>query len=234
MPGRPSRALLDDVRRALAGAADPVRAAGAQAYAKSSMPFRGVSAPAQRALYRGIFAAHPLTTAAAWQATVLALWREAGYREERYAAIELTGARPYRAFQTLETVPMYEELIVTGAWWDYVDAIAIHRVGPLVERYPAPMKRLMRRWSRDGDMWRRRTSIICQVAFKAKTDLELLYACIQPNLADREFFIRKAIGWALRSYAWTDPAEITRYVRAHEQALSPLSRREALKNIGRA
>ena len=89
----------------------------------------------------------------------------------------------------------------------------------------------MRAWSEDKDMWKRRVSIICQVSFKKETDLKLLYANIEPNLADRNFFIRKAIGWALRSYAWTDPAEIVRYVREHEQVLSSLSRREALKNV---
>ena len=199
---------------------------------KSAMPFRGVPAPAQRALYRGVFAAHPLPDAATWRATALALWRGASFREERYAAIELTGAKAYRAFQSLDALPMYEEMIVTGAWWDYVDAIAAHRVGPLLAAHPMRISRVMRRWSRDAALWRRRTAILCQLTFKERTDLDLLYACIEPNLADREFFIRKAIGWALRAYAWTDAAEIRRYVKAHEAELSPLSRREALKNAG--
>jgi 3-methyladenine DNA glycosylase AlkD len=90
----------------------------------------------------------------------------------------------------------------------------------------------MRAWSTDSNLWKRRASIICQVAFKGETDVDLLYACIQPNLADRQFFIRKAIGWALRQYAWTDPAEVRRYVTANASRLSGLSRREALKNIG--
>jgi 3-methyladenine DNA glycosylase AlkD len=201
---------------------------------KSVMPFRGVAAPAQRALYKPIFAAHPICDAGEWQATVLALWRGATYREERYAAIELTGARAYKGFQGLHALPMYDEMIVTGAWWDYVDAIAIHRVGALLAAHPAPMRRTMRRWSRDTDLWRRRSAILCQVTFRRQTDLDLLYACIEPNLADREFFIRKAIGWALRSYAWTDPDEVLRYVRANEGRLSALSSREALKNVGRA
>jgi len=94
------------------------------------------------------------------------------------------------------------------------------------------MKPLMRRWSTDPSMWKRRVSIICQLGFKKDTDLELLYGNIEPNLGDREFFIRKAIGWALRQYAWTDPSEVARYVRANESRLSVLSRREALKNIG--
>ena len=80
-------------------------------------------------------------------------------------------------------------------------------------------------------MWKRRTSIICQLGFKRDTDLDLLYACIRPSLGSKEFFLRKAIGWALRQYAWTDPGEVQRYVRDHEGKLSPLSRREALKNV---
>jgi 3-methyladenine DNA glycosylase AlkD len=80
-------------------------------------------------------------------------------------------------------------------------------------------------------MWKRRAAIICQLRRKRDTDLALLYDCIEPNLADGEFFIRKAIGWALRQYAWTDPREVKRYVRAHRGRLSPLSVREALKNV---
>ncbi len=95
------------------------------------------------------------------------------------------------------------------------------------------MRGTMLAWSRAPDLWRRRGSIICQITFEQATDLDLLYACIEPNLGDRDFFIRKAIGWALRSYAWIDPAEVVRYVRAHE-ALSPLSRREALENVQEA
>jgi 3-methyladenine DNA glycosylase AlkD len=91
----------------------------------------------------------------------------------------------------------------------------------------------MRAWSRDENMWKRRVSIICQLGFKGDTDLDLLYDCIEPNLSDREFFIRKAIGWALRDYAWHDPHEVARYVDEHDDHLSPLSRREATKHIAR-
>jgi len=125
-------------------------------------------------------------------------------------------------------------MVVTGAWWDYVDDIAIHRVGDVLRREPAAMRPHMLEWSRSPDTWKRRSAIICQVSFKRDTDLDLLYACIAPNLDDREFFIRKAIGWALRSYAWIDPNEVVRYVSEHEHRLSPLSRREALKNTHRS
>jgi 3-methyladenine DNA glycosylase AlkD len=169
---------------------------------------------------------------AVWQATVLALWRSARFREERYAAIALTGERAYDRFQTIATLPMYEELIVTGAWWDYVDVIAGKRIGALLARFPREMKPIVRAWSRSPDLWLRRTAVLSQLGFKDATDLRLLYACIEPNIGDRDFFIRKAIGWALRQYAWTDPKEVQRYVRANRDRLSGLSVREALKNIG--
>jgi 3-methyladenine DNA glycosylase AlkD len=228
-----SRALIAELRRELARRADPVAARAMQAYMKSAMPYYGVPTPARREIQRRVFDAHPLPDFAAWRDTSLALWRGAKRREERYAAIGLAGHPPYAAHRTLRAMPLYEEMIVTGAWWDYVDGIAGERLGELLRRYPAALKPRMRRWSRSPDLWKRRSAILCQLGFKADTDLRLLYDCIAPNLADREFFIRKAIGWALRQYAWTDPREVERFVREHRDSLSPLSRREALKNIRR-
>ena len=114
------------------------------------------------------------------------------------------GLNSYEPFRTLDTRSLCEEMIVTGAWWDYVDSIASHRLRELLEKYPAELSREMRAWSRDRDMWKRRSSIICQLNRKADTDLALLFDCIDPNLSDPDFFIRKGIGWALRSLAWTD------------------------------
>ena len=94
------------------------------------------------------------------------------------------------------------------------------------------MKRAMRKWSRDANLWRRRSAILCQIGAKAKTDVALLYDCIEPSLESKEFFLQKAVGWALRQYARTDARAVKRYVREHENTLSALSKREALKNIG--
>src|SRR5690348_4166603 len=110
--------LVGTIRRALAEAADPVKAPQMQAYMKSAMPYRGVSSPILKQLCRDVFKAHPLDSAAEWQRVVLELWRDAGFREERYAAVMLTQARAYRDFQTFSSLPMLEEMIVTGAWWD--------------------------------------------------------------------------------------------------------------------
>ena len=218
------------MRAALAAAADPERAPRMQAYMKSEMPYRGIAASDMRTIAKGIFDDHPQKTCAEWRAAVLELWRGAQFREERYAAIELLGHRRHRDCRTPDVLPFYEELITTGAWWDYVDEVANH-VANLLRAHPEQVRPIMRAWSTDKDMWKRRVSIICQISFKKDTDRDLLYANIEPNLADRNFFIRKAIGWALRSYAWTEPKEVARYVAANEARLSGLSKSEALKNI---
>ncbi|PRY42187.1 DNA alkylation repair protein [Umezawaea tangerina] len=221
--------LVEAARAGLAEAADPVKAEGMRAYMKSAMPFRGVAKPERAKLARALFAAHPMPDRDTWRATALRLWREAEYREERYLALDLTGA--YRRWQDVDLLPLYDELVVTGAWWDFVDEVASRRVGPLLRAHPAEVAAVMRTWSGDADRWRRRTSVICQLGARWATDTDLLTDCVEATTADPDFFLRKAIGWALRDYAKTDPAWVRDFVDTHP-ALSPLSRREALKHLG--
>ncbi len=223
--------MLLDVRRALRRVCDPAKAGAMQAYMKSAMPYHGVPTPMLRKVCKEVFAGVHFKSAADWQAQVLDLWRGARFREERYAALHLAGHKEARRFQTPAAMKMYEEIVVTGAWWDYVDDVASHRIGPILRDHPTPMRQKMLTWSKSNNLWKRRSSIICQLGFKQATDLDLLYACIEPSLGSREFFLQKAIGWALRQYAWTDAAEIKRYVRLNGSRLSALSRREALKNV---
>jgi len=226
-----SRKLIRELRKALLDVADLEKAPFMQSYMKSDMPYLGIQATPFRKATKAVLRAHALDSPAEWRDTVLELWRKARYREERYAAIELAGHRTYHEFRTLEALPMFEEMITTGAWWDYVDSIASHRIGELLRRYPRQMPAILREWSACDDIWKRRSAILAQLSFKQDTDLKLLYDCIHPSLDRTEFFLRKGIGWALRQYAWTDPKEVARYVKAHESRLSTLSKREALKNI---
>lgn len=223
-------ALVTAVRAGLAEVADPARAEPMRRYMKSAMPFRGVPKPQRAALLKRLFAAHPLSTRDSWVATVLELWRGAGFREERYAATDLTGHRPYQRWQDADLLGLYEELVVTGAWWDHVDEIASRRVGPLLRADPARLTPAMRSWAHDPDPWKRRTSIICQLGSRRATDTELLAHAIEANADDPDFFLRKAIGWALREHTKTDPAWVVAFVAAHP-GLSPLSRREALRTL---
>ncbi|MBT2189221.1 DNA alkylation repair protein [Sphingobium nicotianae] len=227
-------ALRARVLEALSAIAEPARAPAMQAYMKSAMPYLGVPAVPLAAVCKAVFADLAYADSAAWQADVLALWRGAKVREERYAAIALTGIRAARGFQRMDALGMYEEMIVTGAWWDYVDTIAGQRLLAILRAEPVAMKAAMLDWAVDPDMWKRRSAILCQLGAKSATDLDLLEACIAPSLDSKEFFLRKAIGWALRQYARTDPAWVAAYVARHEAQLSGLSKREALKHIGAA
>ena len=223
-------ALSVRVRTALHEVADASKAPAMQAYMKSTMPYLGVSSVPLRAAAKTVFADYVFDDAERWQRDVLSLFRKAAHREERYMALALVAHRKAQAFLTPDALPMLEALVVEGAWWDIVDALA-RRFGDLSKAFPKPMKKHMLAWSRDDDMWKRRISIICQLGFGGETDLGLLYACIEPSLASKEFFLRKAIGWALRDLAWSNPKEVVRYVRANRARLSPLSKLEALKNV---
>ena len=226
-----SRTLMRAVRDALWSVREPGRAAGQQRYMKSSMPFMGVRVPVMRKTARAVFDRYPPAGAGDWRATILAQWREATYREERYAAVELALHRPCSHWLTMASVPLLGELIVNGAWWDYVDRIAPAGLGHVLSTEPEPMGAMMRGWARDENIWRRRAALLCQLGFKEDTDLALLYDCIGACMGHREFFVQKAMGWALRDYARTDPGEVRRYVAAEGSSLPPLTRREALKHL---
>jgi 3-methyladenine DNA glycosylase AlkD len=156
------------------------------------------------------------------------LWREADYREERYAAIALLDTPAARRLREPAVLATVAELIVAGAWWDYVDELA-HRAGDLLAGWPAEVRPVLLTWAAGDDTWLRRAAIIGQLGRREQTDLELLTAAIEAAQGEREFFLRKAIGWALRDYARTDPDWVRSFAARHE--LSPLSRREALRHL---
>ncbi|AOT04902.1 DNA alkylation repair protein [Arthrobacter sp. U41] len=220
--------LISAIRSQLRGAADPVRAAGAQAYLKSEMPSLGVRVPEVRRIVKAAAKELPPGSLKDLQSAVLELWRGARWREERYAAIDLTGLK--LAAGELSMLPLYEEIIRSGAWWDLVDGVS-HRICGLLQAHREDMSPVLLRWSTDADLWIRRAAITAQLGAKSATDPALLAAVIEPNLADPEFFIRKAIGWALRDFSATDPDWVRDFAARHGAALSPLSRREALRNL---
>jgi 3-methyladenine DNA glycosylase AlkD len=209
--------LVTEIRAALRAQADPARASDMQRYMKSQMPFLGVQKTARTKALRPILR-QPFTRDECL-AAARTLWDDAEYREERYAALSLL--RTQRLTPADE--PLLRHLITTGAWWDLVDETATKLVGPLRRDLD------MRAWAVAEDLWIRRSAIICQVGGKADTDPELLTAVIEPNTSDRTFWIRKAIGWALRDYSYTDPEWVRDFIANHE--LAPLSAREAGKHL---
>ena len=224
--------IRNAIGAALRAAADPARAPQQQAYMKSEMRFLGVAVPQCRRIAASAFRAHPLPDADAWEAAILALWRRAAFREERYAAIELLNLPRCSRWIEPRRVPLIEELVVTGAWWDYVDAIAGRAMGAMLTVHPQPTKTLLLGWARSDSVWKRRTAILAQLRSRQATDRKLLADVIEPSIGEREFFLRKGIGWALREFSKTDPDWVIEFIATHG-GLSGLSRREALKHVQR-
>lgn len=222
-------ALAHRIRGRLRAAADPGRAAGMAAYMRSAetgnLPFLGVRRPEVRRIVREAVSQVPADPAAL-AATARELWDDATLREERYAAQDLLGLPWARG--RLDLLDLHEHMAVTGAWWDHVDEVA-HRIGDLAIAHPDAIDPVLRRWSRDPSMWLRRLAILGQQRRRDQVDLQLLADVIAPNLSDPEFFVRKAIGWALRDVARHHPDWVRAFVATHE--LSPLSRREALRHL---
>ncbi len=216
-------ALVTAVRAGLREIADPAKAPAMQAYMKTTETYLGVPLPGVRRVVR----AHPPADLETLLAAATSLWRDAAAREERYAATMLLRAAPGAG--RLELLPLATEIITTGAWWDHVDAVA-HTTCELLQVHRSELTPVLLDWSGSDDLWLRRSAIIGQLDAGADTDLSLLTAVIETNAADREFFVRKAIGWALRQYARTDPAWVRAFLAAHPD-LSPLSRREAAKHL---
>jgi 3-methyladenine DNA glycosylase AlkD len=203
-----------------------------QQYMKSELPYHGVRMPIVRRTCARLFAEHPLDDREAWEDAIRTLWHEATHREERYAALALLSDRRYVAWRTPDVLPLVEELVVDGAWWDVVDWLA-HVTRHVLVADREAVKPVLRAWSRDENLWKRRVAILAQLGLEGETDVGLLLDCIEPNLDDPAFFVRKAIGWALRDYAWHDAAWVAQTVAELGDRLSPLSRREATKNLGR-
>jgi 3-methyladenine DNA glycosylase AlkD len=219
--------LAAAIRAALGELADPGLAAPMAAYMKvaenGTLPFLGIRRPVVRRTARGLARG---SSPDELLAAVEDLWDHARFREERYAARDLLGLAWARG--RLDLLPLHEHHILTGAWWDHVDE-TVHRVADLVVARPEEMTPVLRAWSTSENRWLRRAAILSQLGRREQTDRELLAELIGPNLADPDFFIRKAIGWALREVARWDPDWVLRFAATHE--LSALTRREALKHV---
>jgi 3-methyladenine DNA glycosylase AlkD len=225
--------LVTEARRfataALAAVADPSKANGMQAYMKTEMPFFGVQKAARTGILRDVVRDYPPRDRAEYEEMIVALW-QLPHREEKYLALGV--ARHFEEHVTPEALPLYRRLIVEGAWWDLVDEVATHLICDLVIAYPVEVWPTVDTWIDDDDMWLRRTAIICQVGAKEDTDATRLFRFCEARAFEKEFFIRKAIGWALRQHARIDPGGVARFVITHRDQLSGLTYREATKHIG--
>ena len=214
-----------------AAVSDAAKAARMAAYLKTDMAFYGVQKADRTPIFREVLRRFPAADRAEYRAQVSALWRRP-HREEKYLAIAV--ARAYPRYVTLSSVPLYRRMIVEGAWWDLVDEIAIHLIGAVLVGQRREMTPRVVAWIDHRDLWLRRTSIICQVGKRNETDESLLFDACLRRMHETEFFIRKAIGWALRDYARTAPEAVRDFVIEHREQMSGLSLREATKHLSSA
>ncbi len=196
------------------------------AYLKNHFLFLGIKSPFRKQLLKEHFADYALPEPEQLFEEVWKLYN-LPEREYQYAAIALM--EKMKKQLTLEDFSVLRQLIETKSWWDSVDSIAPHYVGQLVKMDRDYGEKIMLEWSLSDNMWTNRAAILHQLKFKQQTDTDLLFKIIKQHTDSKEFFIQKAIGWALREYAKTDPDRVKSFVEKHP--LKPLSKREALKHF---
>lgn len=226
--------VVDRADEALRAIADPERAGPMAAYMRHQFAFLGIPGPQRRAALAAAWRDVPRLDEADLDGAVRSLWAR-DEREFAYAACDLLERELGTARKATRVGPEFltttvHHLITDKSWWDTVDSLRKVAVGPLVQAHP-DLRQVMRQWVESPDRWLVRSAIIHQLGYRRATDADLLFAACARRATDREFFIAKAIGWALRQYTYIDPDAVRRFVDAHPE-LTPLARREALKHLG--
>lgn len=221
-----AKQIMDRLLPSYRAAADPVKAGPMTAYMRDQFQFLGIPHGPRRLLDREVCRGLPPPSADDLRVLALDCWA-LPQREYQYFAADWLRRHASRCPPTF--LATAEVLITTKSWWDTVDTLAAHVVGPIVLHHPQAVP-VMADWVHADNLWLTRTAILHQLRYRERTDAERLFAACAAQAGHRDFFIRKAIGWALREYARTDPDSVARFVGAHLE-LSALSIREALKHF---
>lgn len=209
--------------------ANPAQAIPMKKYMRDQFEYLGIKSPQFSALLKDFIKQNGLPPLDKLDVISRDLW-SLPQREFQYAATSLIGRLENKLEP--EFITTLEYLLVTKSWWDTVDTLAGSAVGTHFKRFPKVREKYLEKWRKSDNFWLRRTTLLFQLGYKKETDFDLLCEIIHENLGSDEFFINKAIGWALRQYAWTNPAPVKKFVKTTKE-LRPLSQREALKNIGK-
>ncbi|WP_203362922.1 DNA alkylation repair protein [Bacillus sp. REN10] len=202
------------------------RAEKMAAYMKDHFSFLGIPAPERTAIFREFLKEYGKPTMEELPETVRTLW-VMPEREYQYCALAFL-EKALRQL-TPEHLPLLEDIALSKSWWDTIDLIASKLMGQILMKYPDERAVWVSRWDQSDNMWLNRIAILFQLKYKEKTDVHLLKSIILHHSEQKEFFIQKAIGWALREYAKTNPSFVLQFVEQH--SLPSLSKREAVKNL---
>lgn len=212
--------LLKELQN-LANAGD---ARAMKAYMRGRFEFLGVKTPARRKAAKAFFKKHGGADID-WR-FVRQAW-EHPFREMQYAALDYLETR--KNLLCPGDLPQLKKLAQTKSWWDTIDFLD-RLAGGIIAGFPETRPVILQ-WSRDADIWLRRLAIDHQLLRKDQTDQHLLEQILVNNLNQTEFFINKAIGWALRDYSKTNPEWVKNFIRQHHGKMAPLSIREASKYL---
>lgn len=219
--------FITDIKQACSQNADSVNAAAMAAYMKNNFLFVGLKTEVRRKLQKEVWTQHKKEVQRNARDIALQLYAMP-QREYHYCAIEILIKELDKKFIS-EDIELIEYLLTTHSWWDSVDTAAKYLLGGYLKQYPENTARVIKQFSGSENMWLNRSAIIFQLGYKKDTDVKLLFSLCEKHGASKEFFIQKAIGWALREYAKTDPVAIKDFVKT--APLKPLSIRESLKNL---
>lgn len=202
-------------------------AASMSAYMKGHFAYFGIKSTERREIQNQFISEHGLPEP--FEPVVFEAFWSAPEREFQMAGLDILRRQAKKS--EMGDIELIEKLITTKSWWDTVDGLSSWVAGPYFLKFPEQTKPITDRWAVSENMWLRRASIIFQLGYKGKTDVRILKDHIELNLGSTEFFINKAIGWALREYGKTDPDSVIIYVDELDGRIRPLSKREALKNL---
>ena len=210
--------------------ADVSKAVPMQNYMKGLFDFYGIKSPDRQRLLKDFFVAQGLPEKEDLWQIIQEMW-EQPQREWHYCAIDLL-LKCKKYWKTdIAWIKHFEWMTVNQSWWDSVDLIASNLIGLLLKSNPAEMESYSTKWAQQENVWLKRVSIIFQLKYKDETNQAILFQHIVTNIHHPDFFIRKAIGWALRQYAKFNPDAVLEFIEMYEDELSPLSKREALKHF---
>ncbi|WP_235821824.1 DNA alkylation repair protein [Gottfriedia acidiceleris] len=196
-----------------------------EAYMKNKFAFLGIKAPERNALLRQFRMSNGEPPNLK---SIINIW---SLEEREFQYISLTCLdRQYKKAE-LERIKLYEQLVVEKSWWDTVDTIAGRLISYHFLIYPELIDEYANKWISSDNMWLNRVALLFQMKFKDKTDQERLFHYCLLLIESKEFFIQKAIGWALREYSYINPKEVELFIKQND--LSPLSKREGLKYINK-
>lgn len=215
---------VEELVKELKAVASPDDAAAMKAYMKNKFEFLGVKTPARRKLTKAFFK-QQTDSVIDWD-FINEAWNNP-YLELQYTALDYLEIR--KKLLTPSDLPRLKKLAQTKSWWDTIDFLD-RLVGSIIARFPET-KEIIVAWSCDEDIWLRRLAIDYQLLRKEKTDTELLEKILVNNLGRTEFFINKAIGWALRDYSKTNPDWVRAFIERHQTEMAALSIREGSKYL---